>query len=605
MTLKSPFMPEEDSVKIAFIGFGPKGLYGLERLLANLALKENSFPIELHLFNRSDSFGAGDIYNPKQPPYLLMNYANGYINMWSDNAPKAIVQDTKSFAEWLGRNQEEFPEAKADGFSSRATVGRYLTEGFEQLVNSCPPHIKIFQHMGEVTNIEKEGECYRLTYTDSYLESQSSEGNIQSTLICTGHPSVNDPDLPSGDHYIDFIYPVSQRLYQVPQGSKVAIKGMGLTFIDAALGLTEGRNGRFLSKGKKIKYVRSGLEPEKIYPFSKSGLTMMPRGSTYGKPDYKPHYFCEDLLKFIEMLDGKYDFERQLLPLIEQEFIAMYYSKVFQKYGLNLHLSQDFSKVKFQIDSFLDQHPDIPHFDFHDFLMKPLPKEDLHNNTLDFIRKCIEEAEIGVEKSAFSATADLWRHLSEAFNELYKFGGLLPQSQKIFLEKYAGQLNRLSYGPPIENMRKIDALAEAGLIDFSYSQNPTLAQKDKFALVMQNGKSIETDILIDARIPKVQLHRCAGELFENMMKQGLIHPYVNRQEGKLDYRPGCLSINEKGHPVDESGLTNTALTFSGTPTEGLTYDNDTLSRKRNDFVSEWAIELTESLYRKKEAPQLN
>ncbi|WP_233753484.1 FAD/NAD(P)-binding protein [Algoriphagus sp. AGSA1] len=593
-------MPEENPAKIAFIGFGPKGLYGLERLLANLALKKNAFPIELHLFNKSDSFGAGDIYNPKQPLYLLMNYSNGHINMWAEKLPAPVVPYPRSFMEWLSGHKDEFPDPIADGFSPRATVGRYLSEGFEQLINSCPDHIKIIRHVGEVKNIEKTGESYRLIYHHRNSGYLRSESNIQNILISTGHPSVNDSEYLSEPNYIDFIYPVTHRLSQIPIGSKVAIKGMGLTFIDAVLGLTEGRNGKFMTKANKVTYVRSGLEPEKIYPFSKSGLLMMPRGSTFGKPSYSPSFFNEDLLKYLDTLDGKHDFERQLLPLIEQEFISVYYSKVFQEHGMNLHLTQDFSEVKFQIDAFLDKHPDIPRFDFHDFLTAPLPKDNLHGNTQDYIRFCIEQAEIGVEKSPFAATADLWRRLSDSFNGLYKFGGLLPQSQKLFLEKYAGQLNRLSYGPPIENMKKIEALADAGLIDFSFSQDPMLLRNDVYTLATDKGKSIHADILIDARIPKVHLHQCAGELFDNMVAQGLISPYVNRQEGRLDYRPGCLAINEKGQPIDESGLANTSLTFYGTPTEGLTYDNDTLSREKNDFVSEWAKDLTENLYKKEE-----
>lgn len=31
-----------------------------------------------------------------------------------------------------------------------------------------------------------------------------------------------------------------------------------------------------------------------------------------------------------------------------------------------------------------------------------------------------------------------------------------------------------------------------------------------------------------------------------------------------------------------------SISLYGTPTEGLTLDNDTLSRKRNDFASQWA-----------------
>ncbi|MDR7131057.1 hypothetical protein J2X69_003416 [Algoriphagus sp. 4150] len=582
------------SIRIALVGLGPKGLYGLERLLANLAHSGVSSPVEIHLFNKSDSFGAGDIYNPEQPSYLLMNYVNGYINMWPEEKPKPIVPKPKSFVEWLGDHSDEFPYASAYTFSSRSTVGRYLSEGFEDLLRSCPDEVSIIKHIGHVRDIQKHGDHYSIHFSESINSPEIKLTDFKHILVATGHPCVNNPESLGQNTYIDFIYPVTHHLKNIPSGAKVAVKGMGLTFIDAVLALTEGRKGKFEASGNRgLTYIRSGLEPEMIYPFSKSGLMMIPRGNTFGKPPVKPFYFRKESLEFIESLDGKYDFERQLLPLIEQEFKAVYYSMKFKEKGKELLLSKDTHKVEFQIEAFHEQYPDAGQFDFQNFLESKISGEISPDNTLDFIQTSIYEAEIGVEKSAFAAAADLWRHLSDFFNELYKFGGLKPQSQKIFLEKYAGHLNRISYGPPVVNMKKILAVAQAGLIDFSFSKNPNVSTNDNISLAINGQGAISVDYLVDARIPKIQLHRCAGELYGNMLEKQLIFPYVNRLEGRLDFRPGCLSINEKGHPLDETGFANESLTFVGTPTEGLTYDNDTLSRKRNDFVSGWAKDLAE------------
>ncbi|MEB2785451.1 FAD/NAD(P)-binding protein [Algoriphagus persicinus] len=592
--------------RIAIVGLGPKGLYGLDRLLANLALLEKSIPVEIHLFNKSDSFGAGDIYNPAQPSYLLMNYVNGYINMWSEQNPKPIVPEPKSFIDWLQNHSEEFPNANAFSFSSRSMVGKYLSEGFEELLNACPPGVSILKHVGDVLDIQKYGENYNVAFRNSVTRSNREFQGFQHILIASGHPCVNDPEALSQPHHVDFIYPVDQRLGHIPAGTKVAIKGMGLTFIDAVLALTEGKKGRFEeSANGNLSYIKSGLEPKIIYPFSKSGLPMIPRGNTFSTPAHKPVYFREESFEYIDPLHGKYDFERQLLPLIEQEFTALFYSKKFSERGHELLLYKDFTQVESQIASFHEQYPEVERFNFHTFLEEPLSDATLHARTLEFIKEGIVEAEIGVENSAFAATADLWRHLSDFFNELYKFGGLKPQSQKIFLEKYAGHLNRISYGPPIENMRKILAVAEAGIIDFSFSKNPQVSISNSFSLTNNGPDVAVADYLVDARIPKIQLHYCAGELYENLLEAQVIFPYVNRQEGCLDFRPGCLAINEKGHPVDDSGLANEAITFVGTPTEGLTYDNDTLSRKRNDFVSGWAKDLMETMLSFQQESQFN
>ncbi|SFT92083.1 Uncharacterized NAD(P)/FAD-binding protein YdhS [Algoriphagus locisalis] len=597
---------EEIKVKIGIIGLGPKGLYGLERLLANLVKGKEAIPIEIHLFNKSNSFGAGDIYRVDQPGFLMMNYVNGYINMWPDQLPEPIVSHPKSFVEWLRDHNHEFPEASAYTFSSRATVGRYLTEGFNALIDACPSYISLIKHVGEVKDIDKSDDHYHISYQESSSGSEFMEKGFQNILIATGHPCINDPENHSSSNYIDFIYPVTQRLAQVTAGSTVAIKGMGLTFIDAVLALTEGRNGKFKEDNYGIlTYLKSGEEPKIIYPFSKSGLPMIPRGNTFGKPLHSPLFFTKESLDFVEALDGKHDFERQILPLIEEEFKAVYYSKLFLSKGLELKLSRDFAEVALQIEHFHEQFPDIIRFDFNSFLEASPTGEDVHSSTLKYIQESILEAEIGIEKSAFAATADLWRHLSESFNELYKFGGLKPQSQRVFLEKYAGHLNRISYGPPIENMKKIEAIAKAGLIDFSFAQNPEISASTTYSLTNKEQKSIQAEFLIDARIPKINLNRCAGGFFGNLIEKGLIHPYTNRQEGRLDYRPGCIAINEKGHPIDETESANSAITFTGTPTEGLTYDNDSLSRKRNDFVSAWAKEVTESVQTIAAQSQLN
>lgn len=311
--------------KIAFIGLGPKGLYGLERLLANLAMLKDAYPVEIHLFNKSDSFGAGDIYNPDQPSYLLMNYANGFINMWPEEEPKPIVSQPQSFVDWLKTHSEEFPEANTSTYSSRATVGRYLSEGFEDLLRRCPSEVSILTHVGEVTAIQKHGDTYNLLFRNSAAALKSEIQGFRTILIATGHPCVNDPESLFRRNHVDFIYPVNRRLKNIPPGVKVAIKGMGLTFIDAVLALTEGRKGKFdVDENGSISYTKSGFEPGRIYPFSKSGLSMIPRGNTGDILPYKPFYFREESLESIAPLDGKYDFEKQLLPLIEKEFTTVY-----------------------------------------------------------------------------------------------------------------------------------------------------------------------------------------------------------------------------------------------------------------------------------------
>ena len=61
----------------------------------------------------------------------------------------------------------------------------------------------------------------------------------------------------------------------VPAGGTLAIRGFALTFIDAALSLTEGRGGEFTEAGDGRLSYRGTGEPIRILPFSRTGRAML------------------------------------------------------------------------------------------------------------------------------------------------------------------------------------------------------------------------------------------------------------------------------------------------------------------------------------------
>lgn len=574
---------------------GPKGLYGLERLLANLAPLENAPEIEIHLFNRTESFGAGEVYDPEQPAYLLMNYANGHISMWHSERIPAVVPTTYTLVEWLKKNH--YPASGADDVSPRFLVGKYLQEGFEALVKHAPKFVKIYKHVGEVADIAPLGNRYTLTVsTDG---SQRRLRGIDEILVASGHPRVQAKPFPDLDHSVDFVYPIPSKLAKINPGELVAMKGLGLTFVDAVLGLTEGRGGRFSENSQgDLVYSPSGKEPQKIFPFSKSGLPMMPRGNTYPPKIYEPIFFTQENLTQGRNPSTKYDFEKEVLPWMEREYKWVYYSKLLRINHLTLEPSADFSEIEAQIEDFHRLFPKFVRFDLQDFLHRPFTEEGLVEDRQAYVDYCLGQAKLGEEKSPLAGAAGLWRSLSPVFARVYQFGGLRPESHRLFAEQYAGALNRLSYGPPIGNMEKILALAKNGLLDFSAAKGQISYRIPLFRLQSEDGRvAVETDYFVDARIPKYQVSDTSQGLYGKMIERGILTPYVNR-EGERCYQPGCVALSQAGHAIDPSGRINDSITFTGTPTEGLTYDNDSLSREKNDLVSAWARNLCERLEKK-------
>ena len=141
---------------VGIIGLGPKGLYALERLLAQIKNRNIQTPVAIHIFNQNPFFGAGNVYRKDQPSYLIMNYANRNIDIWPSDSPDPILENTPNFSQWLADKTGSSVDSIEDGFASRAVVGEYLMEAFNLLCENAPPNVNITTH---ITTIKRVIEC--------------------------------------------------------------------------------------------------------------------------------------------------------------------------------------------------------------------------------------------------------------------------------------------------------------------------------------------------------------------------------------------------------------------------------------------------------------
>ncbi len=604
----------DNPYRIAIIGLGPKGLYGLERAVSTIIGLEIETPVEIHIFNKTNFFGSGDVYRTDQPSFLLMNYANQYIDMWARDLasmnPSMNHFEKLTFSEWLVENKLKTPEESELGYSPRAVVGKYLADGFDTICRNLPENITIRKHVSEVVDLENYlTDIYLTTLANSNRNSTKWLSKpFQQVLLTTGHQQNKLSSEFGKSRFISFVYPVSEKLACVGANDSVAVKGLGLTFVDTVLALTEGKGGLFVEgKNGKLVYKKSGNEPKKIFPFSRTGLHMIPRKAEPKTSAEEGKFFNRRNLEEItaQKEHGKWDFNSELLPLIQQEFVFAYYQVLFKNYGLEMSTSENYEEIESQISNFHRNFPKEERFEFTQLFQEAnSEKSDRNESVIGQLKYLISESEKGTSNSSIMKMASVWRELSELFNEVYSFGGLLPESQKQFLEEFSGHFNRIAYGPPIENMKKIVAIAEAGLIDFSFSENPEIIQKGAdWEIGLGKGINQKTenfDWLIDARIPKTSIQGNFNPLYRNLIARGIATPFNNSKSGTKHYEVGCISIDLHGNPVNEGGKASRNITVYGTPTEGITYDNDTLSRTRNDFSSCFAERLADSLSRTKE-----
>ncbi|UII19703.1 FAD/NAD(P)-binding protein [Fulvivirga ligni] len=595
--------PPSSITRIAIVGGGPKGMYGLERLVAEFTAQPPEQPIEIHIFNKTEFFGSGDVYRSDQPHFLKMNVPNNKIDIWIRQNPLCPIQYTPTFPEWLKDQNEIDNNLNEHDYSARAVVGLYLEAGFKSLLDHLPGQVTVHLHIGTVKDLKKANEGYVINYLNGDNIDTWSDIAFDHILLSTGHPSRHlseEEKKWKESGFIPFIYPVEPVLDSVSPGSKVGLKGMGLTFVDAVLSLTEGREGKFISQEGNLVYQPSGLEPQKIYPFSRTSIPMIARGPEL-QEEYDLQFFTEDAVNHFE----RPDFELDLLPLIKQEMVFMYYAVLFDQHQFSFSLPNSFKDLEDQIENFHQQQKHISRFNIDKYLYPVSEHEindgaEMHNFTLNYIKKSNKEAAKGTKKSAWAAVSQVWSLITPLFIEIFKFGGLKPESHKNFITNYSGLLNRITYGPPVENMCKIVALAECGILDFSIgpcSEIKNDRHNENFEITSKINHAVTSvDYLIDARIPKVSIEQAQEGLYFNLLQRGEIKLFENNcEQEETVYKPGCMAIDPFGYIVNNQGHINNQIAATGAPTEGVTYDNDALSPHRNNFVSIWAKNIVKEL----------
>ena len=565
----------DETIHIAIIGGGPKGFYALERLLATLKDVDMTTELEIHVFNSNSFFACGQNYRPDQPDNLLINYAIGNIDAWEVQPAPQIVQKRLDLTDWIKCNKvSHSPEVNPRDFASRELVGYYLIDCFQQVLHAAPEKISIRLITQQINNITELDATYRL-----HSDEEIFPFVYQSVMLVTGNSYVN-PYLDRARQYphvtcFNSAYPIRD-LDRIPDQAEVAIQGYGLTFTDVALHLTEGRGGRFEPHNNELIYIPSGREPF-LYPYSRNNLTMVPRCGMLPEEKYELLFFTDDYIAHIKARsqENKISFTKDIRPIIAKEIQYAYYRLAWRDENLTEteiieKLDGDDQKKHFSIDDLF----------FPNKYISGTQLEDYHQYMVDHTRYIQEEADRGISESPLMLAVHACRACLLQMTKVYNFCGMDGKSQEYFDKHWFGNMNRLSFGPPTTNSKKIHALLKAGYIRSKFGTLPTV-QFNTEGLQLTNGYYTKTfNYHIDGRIAKPNLAQGNHPLYSNLFKSGLAQELIND-----NYRTGSIAIHPDGRLA---GKEKSMIYVYGTPTDGNVLDNDTLSRKSYNFGNTWA-----------------
>lgn len=503
------------SRSIAVVGAGPKGTYALDCLARELSAGRSPTPVALHVFEPHPWPGAGPVYDPEQPAFLRINYANRNIDMWASDS------DGPSFVDWLERHSPQ--DAEPDHSAPRALVGRYLDEGFRTIISRLEAVATVHLRSEAVIDIATTEQGWQVRTAEHTT-------NVDEVLITTGHRSRSpEPSPLAGDGYIDSVYPISgSGIETIRPGSRVAVRGLGLTAIDAILALTEGRGGNFEYNGTDPipTYRAGGLEPAVLVPYSRTGLLMTPK--PWRDDDSTARH---DRTHLTDALMASFDPVGTLAAVIG-------------------------------VDSFDSS-----------------PSQATPTTATGRGRAFCDEVRAAYDPDRTTAAARLgstWRRLYPSIVDAVHLRCFDDHWARF--HEMTVRMERLAFGPPAPNAARIAALVAAGVIDLRFAQDPTVTRSAAGFTLRSAKDMIVVDFVCNAVLPSAGVGDDATAPIS-----GLLH------RGHLRLHPsGGIDVDRYARALDRHGRPTRGLSVIGRMTQGATLGNDTLSRTLHNYPERWA-----------------
>lgn len=491
--------------RIAIVGGGPRGLWAVERLLHHAARAGVGLAVEVF---DPRPLGHGAAYDTAQP------------EAWRINVKSSVITSgLGTFDRWRARRGDP----ATDSFPPRALVGQFHAESWQSLFRDLPAGCTVEHHAREVTDLTPLTDGWRLETRDGQLR------DYPEVLLATGHaPSWPGalPDEVGGLAPVP-VYPGGD-LASIAPGARVLARGAALSFLDAALALTEGRGGTFRPAGTGVVYEPGGKEPAIIVPVSRSGRFMAVKpapGSALSGLELSATTRAGDAA--VRLCTSTAELRQVLTETAEGYLCAAGVRGVDKR----------------ELTAVLDGTDGSGN-----------PGVDLRSS----LRVACGEQPPGAEW----AVGEAWRRLYPAIIWRSSRGG---RADLDGFHELSRTLERVAFGPPPVTAARLVALIDAGLVDTGLLAAPPGG-------IPEALHSVAADTLVDAVLAPQGV--VPGTLAGKLVDRGLAHVAT----------PGRgLAVERDATVTGRSGLA-----VVGRDTEDTVLGNDSLNRGLHDVIERWA-----------------
>lgn len=586
----------EGILRLAVIGAGPKALSALDSLGRRLrAAGRGDGPreVRIDIVDPSERPGTGAAYDPRQPRHLRLNVTAGIVDAHEPGAEDRVVQPFRQWALEQGRDDA------AEDYPPRALIGDYLEHAWSQVVAALPERTRVRVLHGRAEQLRRpalEPRAWEVRIEPARRAGGSGplwHGPYDEVLLATGHASEHPAALAHGwvgpVPLIGGVYPASQRLSEeaVPPGSRVVVRGAALTFIDAALSLSEGRGGRFEEGSDgRLHYRPSGREPAVILPTGRSGALLNAKPD----PDSAPAGALKEGVRAEILAAGR----REVLDASDASALL----RAVQRTAQRLLLCERQPESEDSCDPLRSPIPEGIVAAVEETLRSGREPEhpqdeaarDAQNSSAAArgaaarsLRRGIAVAQGREPGGPAWVLGRAWSLLYPAIVQRISFAQIPPQ-QWAELRAAAVRFERWAFGPPLRSARRLEALVEAGIVDLSSLDAGAQIGADGRLRAPDGPSSPVPDVVVDAVLAPPGIS-ATDPLLHGLVERGVLSIPPGRR--------GCR-ITRGAAAVDVAGRLVPGLSVLGRPTEDVVLGHDTLNRALHPQPQLWAQRMIET-----------
>lgn len=536
--------------RIGVIGAGPKSLFALESLVRRLRALPGDLPvIVVDVFDPNPIPAVGSAYAPDQPEYLRLNVSAAIVDAHEPGASERLVP---SFHRWAA---EHAPHCNQDTFPPRATVGEYLHDAWNRVLDAAEM-LRCNTMTTRVLSVQQVEHGWAV-----HTEDGETHAPYHELLVATGHAPDHDGALKhtwsAEVPLVGQVYPVQDWMSseRIPAGATVAVRGGALTFIDACLALTQGRGGVFTAgENQQLRYFSSGQEPARILPVTRSGMFLEAKSG----PGIGP----EDVESVLRDARARICRDRTVPEVMEAVLQAA--AEI-----LNRCSRSTATDARWEVD-YTACHGVEPGY-------------EQHNGAVRVFTRSIEVAEGRADPGAAWALGTAWSKLYSAVVGAVSYRDVDAEQWAQF-RRLAATMERLAFGPPLLNARKIAALIQAGVVDASWMRPDVNITAG--GLTGLEAWETAPDVVIDAVLAPPGVVGTHQPLFRDLLERGLIAVAPGRRG---------VMVTPSGQALNRSKQTVAGLSVIGRPTEDHVLGHDTLNRTLHTMAQQWAQRVTEQI----------